>query len=171
VVVPDSGVLVGCAFFSGVIGVVLFAMVGVPVIALFRKAWYHRSMFRRTTGRVLRGEVRSDSTGAGRRHYSAVLQVQRTGGESTTPLAIEWGEFSEKSAAAAELGRVLAAHPVGQTTPVWFDPAGRYPPTFESLGFLKAIVGAAALVVRAPATLVTFPYRVIAKLSRTAFPH
>jgi hypothetical protein len=170
VVVPDSGVLVGAVGMSVVACVVLFAMVGVPIIGLFGKAWNHRFVFRRTTGRVLRGEVRSHSTKAGCGHYYAVLHVQRTGRESTTPLAIEWGKFSGTSAAAAELGPMLAAHPIGQTTPVWFDPAGRYPPAFESFGFLKALVGAAALVVRAPATLVTFPFQVIATIARTVFP-
>ncbi len=166
VVVPNSGVLFGAVAFC----VISFSIFTVPVIRLVRKAWNHRFVLRHTTGRVLRGEVCSNSAKASRRHYSAVLYVQPTGRESATLLEIEWGKFSEKSAAAAELGQMLAAHPTDQTTPIWFDPAGRYPPTFESFGFFKALVGAAALVVWAPATLVTFPFQVTAKIARTIFP-
>ena len=55
-------------------------------------------------------------------------------------MAVEGSSFAERSAAEAELRQILAAHPVGQTTTVWYNPAGRLPPTFESFGFLKAIV-------------------------------
>src|SRR5262249_12976953 len=128
VFVPDSGVVAGAVILNAGVGAVLFAFFAVWAVGLFRKAWTHQFVLRRTTGRVLRGEVRHRPTGAGRGHYYAVLFVQR-GPASAAPMAIEWGKFAEKSAAAAELGRMLAAHPADQRTPVWFDPAGRYPPT------------------------------------------
>jgi hypothetical protein len=153
-----------------VVCIVLLAFFTVPAVNLFRKAWTHRFVLYHTTGRVLRGEVCRHSTKGGRGHYYAVLYVQRTGRESVPPLAIEWGKFLEKAAAAAELGQILAAHPIDQTTPVRYNPDGRHSPTFESFGFLKALVEAAALVVWAPATLVTLPFQVTAKLARTVFP-
>ena len=170
VVVPDPDVFFGSVVLSIVACVVSLGLFTVPAIRLIRKAWNHRFVLHHTTGRVLRGEVCSNPAKAGRMHYSGVLFVQPTNSESATPMEIEWGKFSKKSAAAAEVGQILAAHPSDQTTPIWFDPARRHSPTFESFGFLKALVDAAALVVWAPATLITLPFQLTARIARTIFP-
>ncbi len=168
VVVPKYD-LQGTFVICVVLGVILIGKIVVPAVGLFGKALRHRVALQRTTGRVLRGEVRIDSDKSDLQ-YCAVIHVERDDHASALPLAIEGSKFLHKSAAAAELGQVLAAHPVGQTTPVWFDPRGRVPPTFHSFGFFNALMGAVAIVLRPPVTLLTMPFQVFAKIERIIFP-